>query len=243
MANGTASKALTMRKDMWWVEPLVTGVVLGAFGIYSTWRALSNQFYYTEPYLSPFYSPLLLLDWWHFSPAILILWAPLGFRATCYYYRKAYYRAYFFSPPGCAVKPVGKRGSYKGESSFPFILQNIHRFFLYASIVILLFLWIDSYEAFFFHDGFGVGVGTIVLTLNAFLLTMYSFSCHSFRHLMGGNLDVFSRCPTRFRLWGAISVQNEVHMKWAWTSLVFVALTDLYVFLVANGTITDLRLI
>lgn len=243
MANGTASKALTMRKDAWWVEPLITGVVLGAFGIYSTWRALSNQFYYTEPYLSPFYSPLLLLDWWPLSPAILILWAPLGFRATCYYYRKAYYRAYFFSPPGCAVKPVGKRGSYKGESSFPFILQNIHRFFLYASIVILLFLWIDSYEAFFFHDGVGVGVGTIVLTANAFLLTMYSFSCHSFRHLMGGNLDVFSRCPTRFRLWGAISVQNEVHMKWAWTSLVFVALTDLYVFLVANGTITDLRLI
>ncbi len=243
MANGTASKALTMRKDAWWVEPLITGVVLGAFGIYSTWRALSNQFYYTEPYLSPFYSPLLLLDWWPLSPAILILWAPLGFRATCYYYRKAYYRAYFFSPPGCAVKPVGKRGSYSGESSFPFILQNIHRFFLYASIVILLFLWIDSYEAFFFHDGVGVGVGTIVLTANAFLLTMYSFSCHSFRHLMGGNLDVFSKCPTRFRLWGAISVQNEVHMKWAWTSLVFVALTDLYVFLVANGTITDLRLI
>lgn len=243
MANGTASKALTMRKDAWWVEPLITGVVLGAFGIYSTWRALSNQFYYTEPYLSPFYSPLLLLDWWPLSPAILILWAPLGFRATCYYYRKAYYRAYFFSPPGCAVKPVGKRSSYTGESSFPFILQNIHRFFLYASIVILLFLWIDSYEAFFFHDGIGVGVGTIVLTANAFLLTMYSFSCHSFRHLMGGNLDVFSRCPTRFRLWGAISVQNEVHMKWAWTSLVFVALTDLYVFLVANGTITDLRLI
>ena len=85
MANGTASKALTMRKDMWWIEPLITGVVLGAFGIYSTWRALSNQFYYTEPYLSPFYSPLLLLDWWQFSPAILILWAPLGFRATCYY--------------------------------------------------------------------------------------------------------------------------------------------------------------
>ena len=86
-------------------------------------------------------------------------------------------------------------------------------------------------------------MGTLVLTANAFLLTMYSFSCHSFRHLMGGNLDVFSKCPTRFRLWGAISVQNEVHMKWAWTSLVFVALTDLYVFLVANGTITDLRLL
>ena len=98
MANGTADSALTMRKDAWWVAPLVTGVVLGAFGIYSTWRALANEFYYTEPYLSPFYSPLILSDWWPFSPAILILWAPLGFRATCYYYRKAYYRAYFLSP-------------------------------------------------------------------------------------------------------------------------------------------------
>ena len=243
MANGTADSALTLRKDSWWVAPLVTGVVLGAFGIYSTWRALANEYFFAEPYLSPFYSPLILSDWWPFSPALLILWAPLGFRATCYYYRKAYYRAYFLSPPGCGVKPIGKRGSYTGESSFPFILQNLHRFFLYAATFILLFLWIDAFEAFFFHDGVGVGVGTIFLTANAFLLSMYSFSCHSFRHLVGGKLDVFSRCPTRFRLWGAASVHNEIHMTWAWISLVFVALTDLYVFLAANGTITDLRLI
>ena len=100
MANGTADSALTLRKDSWWVAPLVTGVVLGAFGIYSTWRALANEYFFAEPYLSPFYSPLILSDWWPFSPALLILWAPLGFRATCYYYRKAYYRAYFLSPPG-----------------------------------------------------------------------------------------------------------------------------------------------
>ena len=155
MANGTASSALTLRKDSWWVAPLVTGVVLGAFGIYSTWRALANEYFFAEPYLSPFYSPLILSDWWPFSPALLILWAPLGFRATCYYYRKAYYRAYFLSPPGCGVKPIGKRGSYTGESSFPFILQNVHRFFLYAATFILLFLWIDAFEAFFFHDGVG----------------------------------------------------------------------------------------
>jgi len=243
MANGTASRALSLIKDSWWVESLVTAVVLGALVIYSTWRALSNQYYYTEPYLSPFYSPLILSDWWPFSPAILILWAPLGFRATCYYYRKAYYRSFFLSPPACAVNPVGKKGSYTGESRFPFILQNVHRFFLYASTFVLLFLWIDSFEAFFFQDGIGIGVGTIILTINAFLLTMYSFSCHSFRHLVGGKLDVFSRCPTRFRLWGSTSAMNEIHMTWAWSSLIFVALTDLYVFLVANGTIIDLRLI
>jgi len=243
MANGTASRALTLRKDSWWVEPLVTAVVLGAFGIYSTWRALSNQYYYTEPYLSPFYSPLILSDWWPFSPAILILWAPLGFRATCYYYRKAYYRSFFLSPPACAVNPVGKKGSYTGESRFPFILQNVHRFFLYASTFVLLFLWIDSFEAFFFQDGIGIGVGTIILTINAFLLTMYSFSCHSFRHHGGGQLAVLSRCHTRFRLSGSTSAMYEIHMTCAWSSLIFVALTDLYVFLVANGTIIDLRLI
>ncbi len=244
MANGTAGKvAFTMRKDAWWIAPLITATVLGAFGIYSTWRALANQYYYVEPYLSPFYSPLILADWWNFSPAILILWAPLGFRATCYYYRKAYYRSFFFSPPGCAVNPVGKRGSYTGESRFPFILQNAHRFFLYASTVVLFFLWVDAYEAFHFSDGFGIGLGTLILTLNAFLLTMYSFSCHSFRHLVGGKKDVFSSCPTRFRLWSSVTPMNEIHMTWAWISLVFVALTDLYVFLVANGTITDLRFI
>ena len=243
MANGTAARALTLRRDSWWVSPLVTAAVLAAFGVYSTWRALANEYYHEEPYLSPFYSPEILLDWWPYSPAILILWAPLGFRATCYYYRKAYYRSFFLSPPGCAVRPVGKKGKYTGESRLPFLLQNAHRFFLYASTVVLFFLWVDAYEAFFFHDGPGVGAGTVILTANAFLLTMYSFSCHSFRHLLGGNLDVFSRCPTRFRFWGATSAMNEIHMTWAWISLVFVALTDLYVFLVANGTIADMRFI
>lgn len=241
MANGSAQGVLTLRKDAWWIAPLVTATVLTLFGIYSTWRALANEYYYVEPYLSPFYSPLILADWWPLSPAILILWAPLGFRATCYYYRKAYYRSFFFSPPACAVNPIAKVGSYKGESALPWIFQNVHRFFFYAATIVLFFLWVDAYESFFFKDGFGVGVGTIVLTVNAFLLTMYSLSCHSFRHLIGGKLDVFSACPTRYKLWGAASSFNAKHMMWAWISLVFVALTDLYVYLVALGKITDVR--
>jgi hypothetical protein len=245
MANATAERAerLTLRRDAWWVEPLITVVVLSAFGIYATWRAFANEYYFVEPYLSPFYSPLILADWWPISPAILILWAPLGFRVTCYYYRKAYYRSFFWSPPSCAVKPRPKEGAYTGETRFPYILQNIHRYFLYAATVVVLFLWYDAIKAFFFEDGFGVGVGTIVLLLNAFLLTMYSLSCHSFRHLVGGNLDVFSRCPTRHKLWGGASALNANHMFWAWISLVVVALADLYVMLVAMGVITDVRLI
>ena len=243
MSNGIAQNTLTHRKDAWWVAPLITAVVLAAFGVYSTWRALSNEYFHTDPYLSPFYSPLIIADWWQFSPAILILWAPLGFRATCYYYRKAYYRSFFLSPPACAVNLLKGNRNYKGESAFPYILQNLHRFFFYAATVVLIFLWYDSIIAFKFKDGIGIGVGTIVLVVNAFLLTLYSLSCHSFRHLIGGKLDVFSSCPTRFKLWGAASVLNERHMLYAWISLVFVALADLYVMLVANGTIVDVRLI
>ena len=243
MSNGTGQNVLTLRKDAWWVEPLITATVLGAFGIYSTWRAVSNEFYFSDPYLSPFYSPLILANWWPFSPALLILWAPLGFRATCYYYRKAYYRSFFLSPPACAVNPLRSNKDYKGESSFPFILQNVHRFFFYAATIILIFLWYDAIIAFNFRDGIGIGLGSIVLTINAILLTLYSLSCHSFRHLVGGKLDVFSGCPTRFRLLGAASAFNERHMLYAWISLVFVALTDLYVFLLAKGIITDVRFI
>ncbi len=243
MSNGTDQGTLTQRRDVWWIEPLITAAVLGAFGIYSTWRALADEYFYTDPYLSPFYSPLILADWWPFSPAILILWAPLGFRATCYYYRKAYYRSFFLSPPACAVSLIRKNSNYRGESAFPYILQNVHRFFFYAATVVLIFLWYDAVIAFKFKDGIGIGFGSIVLTLNAFLLTLYSASCHSFRHLIGGKLDVFSSCPTRFRLWGAASVMNERHMLYAWVSLVFVALADLYVMLVAKGIITDVRFI
>ncbi|MFI5323355.1 MAG: succinate dehydrogenase [Thermodesulfobacteriota bacterium] len=243
MANGTAQNAITLRRDAWWVAPLITAIVLGAFGIYSTWRALSNADFIYGPYLSPFYSPYILVSWWHFSPAILILWAPLGFRATCYYYRKAYYRSFFLSPPACAVRPMSKEGSYTGETRFPFILQNIHRYFFYAAGVVLFFLWVDAFKALKFEDGFGVGVGTLVLFANAALLTMYSLSCHSFRHLIGGNLDVFSKCPTRFALWGKASALNEHHMLWAWVSLFGVAFADLYIMLLARGVITDVRLI
>ena len=105
----------TLRRDAWWVENLPFIIVLSAFGIYTTWRAFEGAYYWAAPYLSPFYSPLIdpQHHWWPFSPAILILGGPLGFRLTCYYYRKAYYRGFFLDPPACAVGE-GKHRSYKG---------------------------------------------------------------------------------------------------------------------------------
>lgn len=232
---------VTLRRDAWWLQPLLVVLGLGGFVIYSTWAALQGRNYYAEPYLSPFYSPLILVDWWPFSPAILILWSPLGFRVTCYYYRKAYYRSFFWDPPACAVGEPRKE--YHGETKFPFILQNLHRYFLYAAVVVLAFLWYDAIIAFFFNGHFGVGVGSLVLLANVILLSFYTFSCHSLRHLIGGNLGCFSACPNRHKLWGQVSRLNERHMLWAWISLAMVGFADLYVRLVAAGVITDARLL
>jgi hypothetical protein len=240
------------RIDAWWVGPLVSGLVLVAFVVYATWAGLQNGHYYAAPYLSPFYSPCLSANcahvsvpvvgsWWKWSPAILVLWAPGGFRLTCYYYRKAYYRAFVWAPPACAIPDAPK--GYRGESRFPLILQNVHRYFFYASVPILLFLWWDAVKAFGFADGAGVGVGTLVLVANASLLTLYTLSCHSCRHLCGGRLDRFSRAPGLYGLWKRLTFLNERHMQIAWVSLFGVALSDLYVRLVSMGIIRDLRIL
>jgi hypothetical protein len=251
-ASGQHRFGSTARRDAWWVELVPVVVLLGGFGLYATARAFENAFYEWGPYLSPFYSPLIdpQHHWWPFSPALLILIWPLGFRATCYYYRKAYYRAFFLDPPACAVGESNLLphifGNYKGETAFPFILQNLHRYFLYAAILFLVFLWKDAIHAFFFDGQFGVGVGTLVMLCNVILLTVYATSCHSLRHLAGGKLDCFS-CAAfgtpRHNVWRGISFLNERHMLFAWISLVGVGLTDFYVRLVASGAIRDIRLL
>lgn len=237
----------TMRRDAWWLELIPVVIVLGAFGIYATARAFEGAYYEWGPYLSPFYSPLIDPHhrWWPFSPAILILGAPLGFRATCYYYRKAYYRAFFLDPPACAVGE-SRPHRYSGETRFPFILQNLHRYFLYLALVFLIILWYDAVRAFWFDGRFGIGVGSLVLLANIVLLSLYTFSCHSLRHIVGGKVDCFS-CVTfggpRHAAWFGTSFLNEHHMLFAWLSLCSVGLADLYIRLVATGTILDLRLL
>ncbi|MBI4458881.1 MAG: succinate dehydrogenase [Acidobacteria bacterium] len=232
---------VTMRRDAWWLQPLLVGLGLAAFGVYSTWAALQGANYQWGPYLSPFYSPLLIFDWWKFSPAFLILWMPLGFRATCYYYRKAYYRAYFLDPPACSVGEPGEH-RYCGENKFPLIVQNVHRYFLFLAVVVLGFLWYDAYEGFFFDGELGVGAGSLVLLANAVLLSFYTFGCHSLRHLVGGKLDSFHGCGMQSQCWRGVTRLNEHHMLWAWISLVWVGFTDFYIRMLASGAFTDLRL-
>jgi hypothetical protein len=248
--RGEAIPGATLRTDAWWIEPLLVVLLLGSFVVYSTWAALQNAHYHVAPYLSPFYSPCiskscehvtlpLIGSWWNLSPAFLILWIPGGFRLTCYYYRKAYYRSFFGAPPGCAVRDRPKR--YSGERHFPYILQNVHRYFFWLSLVVLAFLWWDAFLAFRFNGRFGMGVGTLVLLLNAALLSLYSLSCHSCRHLCGGSANVFSKAPTKHSLWRGITRLNEHHMLFAWISLIWVGLTDVYVRLLSMGIIKDVR--
>ncbi len=260
----------TMRRDGWWIAPLLTFLGLGAFIVYSTWAAFQGEHYFVQGtgYLSPMYSPVLFDSWkiapavsghsWFgpwpawlpqsmilpLTPAFLILWAPGGFRFTCYYYRGAYYKSFWADPPACAVGEP--RHDYRGEKKLPLILQNIHRYFLYLALVFICILAYDAWSAMWFTDArsgtrFGIGVGTLVLSMNVVLLGSYTFGCHSLRHLVGGRCDTISTRPVQHKLWKWVSKLNKRHMLFAWLSLFWVGFSDFYVRMVSMGIWADYR--
>ena len=250
-------KERTLRTDKWWIQPAITFGVLFAFIIYATIRAFENANYFAEPLISPFYSPCLSTTCQEgsslvgqpfgaiaifgmvISPALFILIFPLGFRMTCYYYRKAYYRSFWLSPPACAVAEPHEK--YTGETRAPLIMQNAHRWFFYAGLVFNVLLTIDAILAFKNPEGqWGhMSVGTLVLLLNATLLWGYSASCHTCRHTIGGRLKHFSKHPLRYKLWTRVSILNHYHQQFAWVSLMGVAFADIYVRAVASGAWTN----
>ncbi|MGQ0632261.1 MAG: hypothetical protein ACT4P1_14660 [Sporichthyaceae bacterium] len=251
-----AIAARTLRKDRWWIDPAITFVVFTAFIIYSTIRAFWDTAYYAadEHLLSPFYSPCLadacvegsshlgtpIGNWFALSPALLILILPLGFRMTCYYYRKAYYRAFWQSPPACAVaEPHAK---YTGETRFPLILQNVHRYFFWLSLPLPILITYDGIDAIYSDGEWKLGIGALVLLTAGITLLAYSFSCHSCRHIMGGKINHFSKHPIRYWGWMQVSKLNAKHMELAWVSLLAVWFADFYVLLVASNTISDLHI-
>jgi hypothetical protein len=251
--------AKTLRTDRWWLQGVTTFTLLTIWVLYALIRTASQRAYFVEKYhyLSPFSSPCVSAScnpaardfgtWFgHFPPfvpfAIVVLPFLLGFRLTCYYYRKAYYRAFWQSPPACAVaEPHSK---YTGETRFPLIVQNGHRYFFYVAMIISIINSYDVIRAFRGSDGgFGLGLGTLIMLVNVILLWTYTLSCHSCRHAVGGRLKHFSKHPLRYKAWTFVSKLNTRHMELAWTTLGTLMLTDAYIALVSSGTFSDLRII
>jgi hypothetical protein len=256
---GRASLAeKTLRTDRWWIAPLTTFTVFSAFIVYATWRAFDMRDYLAGDYLSPFYSPCLTnkcgaaadfgtpFGGFPLSAALIILIFPLGFRMTCYYYRKSYYRAFWLSPPACAVAEPHTK--YTGETRLPLILNNAHRYFWYAAVVVGVILTYDTVLSFqdFGVRGHGsghVGIGSLIMVVNVVLIWAYTLSCHSCRHIAGGRLKHFSQHPVRYRFWTFVSKLNTRHMMLAWITLGTLALTDAYVMCISAGWFPDLRFV
>jgi hypothetical protein len=246
----------TTRRDVWWSTPIAIFIGLSAFVVYATWAAFQNAHYTYGPYLSPFYAPEIWGDsphawfgpkpawipvWVPFSPALLILPFPALFRFTCYYYRGAYYKAFWGDPPACAVGEP--RGSYWGEQTFPLVFQNVHRYFMWIAVAFLFLLSYDVWLALWFEDGFGIGLGTIVLAVNVVLLSGYTLGCHVMRHVAGGVLDEVSKHSICDRAYACSTALNYRHQLFAWCSLFSVAFADIYVRLCSMGIWTDVRIL
>jgi hypothetical protein len=250
--------ARTLRTDRWWLPPLLNIVGLGAWVVYATVRAFMQNWYFVPEYnyLTPFYSPCVsngcveqaahfgrfLPDVWWLPYAAVSLPFLLLFRLTCYYYRKAYYRAFWASPPACAVAEPHQK--YTGETRFPLLFQNLHRYFFYIAALISLVNTYDAVHSFIKADGsFGLGLGNIILVANVVLLWLYTASCHSCRSIIGGRLNHFSKHPVRYRAWTQVTKLNGKHMQLAWATLASLAITDAYIMAVSAGWISDLRIV
>ena len=251
----------TGRRDSWWVQPLVVFLGLSTFLVYATWAAFQGDHYTYGPYLSPFYSPEIFGSsphswfgpkpaawpaWLPFSPALLILPIPAFFRFTCYYYRGAYYKAFWADPPSCTVGEP--RSSYWGENSFPLILQNIHRYMLFLSV---------GGAADSARSTCGRRSGSPIRRPARCRSASASARCCSrptraARRLpvrlpfhascRGGCVDELSRAPMGVRAYSCVSCLNRRHMVWAWCSLFTVGFSDLYVRLCSMGVWSDVRI-
>jgi hypothetical protein len=241
-----AGFAATERTDAWWVAPLVQGLMLGTLICYANWAAYQGEYYEVGNYLSPLYSPLIIIPGLPFSPAFLILLPPVLFRATCYYYRKAYYRSYFLDPPGLRGlgaeqgEGVPRRDGLPVRAAEPPSLRVLRDAPLPA-VPLARLLSRHPLRRLVRHrrrdardprQRDGADALQLLLPLRA-----------APRRREPRLLLVQRGQPARHAAWKAASVLNERHMLFAWTSFVTVCGADLYVRLVAMGTITDLRLL
>ncbi len=188
-------------------------------------------------YVDPFYSPTVFV-----IPIVAL------FRVTCYAYRKDYYRHVFKHPLACRADIRGEKDNraYSGERTL-FALNNFHRYFLYAGILILPFFYWDFYHSLMWQTGyFTLRLGSLILLLNAILLTLWTVSCHAFRHLTGGRTDCYScKAAPQFRkkFYLGQSFLNKFHENLAFISLVVVIGVDIYIRALMAGMPLDFTFI
>jgi hypothetical protein len=255
----------TSRKDAWWLPTLLWGIAFVVGFGYLTWGIVQPHHYWSAPYLTPLASPLMFGEgphaWfgheapsWYPSflplmPGLFIIAFPGGFRMTCYYYRGKYYKSLWADPVNCAVGEP--RTSYRGEAKWPLLIQNAHRYFLYFAIIFIGFLSYDVYLATRFpvpggaeeQTTFGLGLGTLIMAANVVFISLYTFGCHSFRHLIGGVKDILTKSPVRKKAYDCASCLNSQHGRWAMVSLYSMCATDIYIRLCSAGLIHDWRII
>lgn len=240
----------TLRRDSWWVRPTLVLIGFAIFLIYGTWAAFQKPLGHVGAYVTPFESPNLFelfpgvfpqgmsMAGLLITPAMLVLWAPGGFRFTCYFCRLSYHRSVLGDPPGCAVGEWKR--NYSGEQKL-FLINNFHRYFLYVIFIFVIFHWMHFLQAFYYPGkGLGIGVGTLLTGFDTIALTMYVGSCHSLRHLVGGRKNRFSADSWSYKMWSWVSRANEHHGLWFWLSLGSILVADIYVRLLSHGVITDL---
>jgi len=181
-----------------------------------------------------------------YSPTILIIPIPTLFRLTCYAYRKDYHRHLFEHPLGCSNATRGEKQTrkYTGERNAIFQLWNLHRYFLYAGLLILPFFYYDVFHSLTYSGGFVLRLGSLILLANTLIVTAWTLSCHAFRHVVGGNIDCYSCVyggKTRKSVFDIQSWWNSHHEAIAWISLITFFMTDLFLRALQAGLPVDFR--
>jgi hypothetical protein len=234
----------TWRLDNWWAQPLSLVVALTAFVVYSMFRvfemrenpvvALEGFYHYQSPFVAMDFTWLIPASVataapYLAYPGVILLPFPAGFRFTCYYFRRAYYRSFVARPAACSTE-ANRNPDYKGETKI-MIFQNLHRYFFYATFILLV-LHIVAWVMDVFHGGgVYVGVGTLLLLIDIVLLAGYVLGCHAFRHLIGGRVDCFSCSSVNegaHTMWGGVSKLNQKHAFYALASMISIVVADFY---------------
>jgi hypothetical protein len=231
---------LTNRKDRWFLSPFLVLIGGGVAFSYLAWSALSRAYSTWGPYAAPAYAEPFFGERWRTVQIALLMIVPIGFRLTCYFGRKAFYNAALIDPPACAVgEPYRK--SYTGDTKFPFIMQNLHRYFFYLACVVLLFHWADFLQLIIPREWgeWYLGVGMLLYAFDTFALTLYVGGCHSLRHFVGGGMRCACASLLRYAAWKRVSFLTRYHGLLFWASLFSLVVTDVYIRLLAMGVIPE----